>query len=342
MIAGRNCKSKLFFGVLTIMALVFSGVAAQDAESFYKDKIITLLVGFNPGGGYDAYARLLAPFLEQETGATVVVKNRPGGGSLVAMNQVYTAKPDGLTIMLIPGHSAAVAQVTNQEGARFDVTTFAWLARVAKEIDILFAGAKSPYRSLDDLVNSDRPIRFAGGRGSGHIYFFLCKALSLDCTFVSGYRGIKEMGLAVIRGEADVFAMPEGTARAFAQGDKLLPVAAFGRKRSTRFSEAPALLELDQLSADQVSWLKLEDDIRALGRALVTTPGTPEDRVTYLRRAVERVLADPEVHSAAARIGRPLNYLSGQEAQTLAWATLDLMNSEMREEIRAVLLGGTN
>jgi tripartite-type tricarboxylate transporter receptor subunit TctC len=342
MIAGRNNKSKLFFGVFALMALVFSGVAAQDAESYYKDKTITLLVGFNPGGGYDTYGRLLAPFLEQETGATVVVKNRPGGGGLVAMNQLYTAKSDGLTIMLIPGHSAAVAQVTDQEGARFDVTKFAWLARVATEIEILFVGAKSPYRSLDDLVNSDRPIRFAGGRGAGHMYFILCEALSLDCAFISGYRGIKDMILAVIRGEADVISITEGSASALAQGDKLYPVAAFGHKRSTLFSEAPALLELDELSADQVAWLKLEDDIRALGRALVTTPGTPEDRVTYLRRAVERVLADPEVHSAAAKIGRPLNYLSGQEAQTLARATLDLMNTEMREEIRAVLLGGTN
>ena len=85
MTARRIFVSKVLLGVFTVMMLAPTGAQAQDAASFYKGKVITLLVGFNPGGGYDTYARLLAPFLEQRTGATVVVKNVPGGGSLVAM-----------------------------------------------------------------------------------------------------------------------------------------------------------------------------------------------------------------------------------------------------------------
>jgi tripartite-type tricarboxylate transporter receptor subunit TctC len=342
MIARGQFVPKLIFGVLTVLALTSTGTLAQDAASFYKDKVLTLVVGFGPGGGYDAYARFLAPFLEARTGATVVVKNVPGGGSLVAMNQVYKAEPDGLTLMLIAGHSATVSQMTYQEGARFDVTKFSWLARVVKETEILFVGAKSPYRSVDDLLKSDRPIKFAGGRGAGHHYFILCRALDLDCKFISGYKGIKEMALAVIRGEADAFSMFDSSAKAFAQGDKIIPIAAFGRERSPLFNDSPALLELEGLSDDQKLWLEFEDKVRTIGRALVASPGVPADRVAFLRAAIEQVLSDPQVLAAAAEIKRPLNFLAGEEEAALAQEIIGLMNSDMREEIRNVLLNKTN
>jgi tripartite-type tricarboxylate transporter receptor subunit TctC len=300
--------------------------------------VLTLVVGFNPGGGYDTYARLLAPFLEERTGATVVVKNVPGGGSLVAMNQVYKAEPDGLTVMLIAGHSATVSQMIDQEGARFDVTKFSWLGRVVRETEVLFVSAKSPYRTLDDMVNSDRPIKFAGGRGAGHHFLILCKALDLDCKFISGYKGIKEMGLSVIRGETDAFSLFDSSAKAFAEGDKIIPVATFGRERSQLFSDAPALLERDGLSETQIAWLEFEDDVRTLGRALVTSPGVSDERVAFLREAVGQVLTDPKVLAAAAEIKRPLNFLAGDQAQTVARETMDIMNSDLREEIRSVLL----
>jgi tripartite-type tricarboxylate transporter receptor subunit TctC len=329
---------RLFLGAFAAMALASTGVLAQNAAGYYKDKVITLVVGFNPGGGYDTYARLLAPFLEERTGATVVVKNVPGGGSLVAMNQVYKAEPDGLTVMLIAGHSATVAQMIGQEGARFDVTKFAWLGRVVRETEVLFVSAKSPYRSLDDLVNSDRPVKFASGRGAGHHFLILCKALDLDCKFIGGYKGIKDMGLSVIRGETDAFSLFDSSAKALAQGDKILPVATFGRERSPLFGDVPALLERDGLSEAQIAWLEFEDDVRTLGRALVTSPGVPEERVAFLRDAAGQVLTDPKVLAAAAEIKRPLNFLAGDQAQTVARETMDLMNSDMREAIRSVLL----
>jgi tripartite-type tricarboxylate transporter receptor subunit TctC len=254
------------------------------------------------------------------------------------MNQVYKAEPDGLTVMLIAGHSATVSQMIDQEGARFDVTKFSWLGRVVRETEVLFVSAKSPYRTLDDMVNSDRPIKFAGGRGAGHHFLILCKALDLDCKFISGYKGIKEMGLSVIRGETDAFSLFDSSAKAFAEGDKIIPVATFGRERSQLFSDAPALLERDGLSETQIAWLEFEDDVRTLGRALVTSPGVSDERVAFLREAVGQVLTDPKVLAAAAEIKRPLNFLAGDQAQTVARETMDIMNSDLREEIRSVLL----
>src|SRR5258705_12448783 len=91
----RLCKH-LQAGCLLGVALagacgLAGGVAAQDPASFYKGKQISLIVGYGPGGGYDAYARLLSRHFGRYVPGrpTVVVQNMPGAGSLVATNYLY-------------------------------------------------------------------------------------------------------------------------------------------------------------------------------------------------------------------------------------------------------------
>ena len=71
------------YGVLS----PFAPAGAQGANMPLKGETVRIYVGFSPGGGYDAYARMLAPLFEKKTGATVVVENRPGGGGLTALDR---------------------------------------------------------------------------------------------------------------------------------------------------------------------------------------------------------------------------------------------------------------
>ena len=74
---------------------------AQDAEkAFYAGKTVRMIVGSGVGGGYDVFSRLIAPYLARTLGTTVIVENVPGAGGLVALNRLYVAPPDGLTISL--------------------------------------------------------------------------------------------------------------------------------------------------------------------------------------------------------------------------------------------------
>ena len=110
--------------VLFMLALAapVSPVAAQDSEqAFFSGKTVRFVVGYGPGGGYDAYARMLAPYLSKNLGATVIVENRPGAGGLVALNGVSVAPPDGLAMMIVNGTGAAYAQLTDLQGARYDL-----------------------------------------------------------------------------------------------------------------------------------------------------------------------------------------------------------------------------
>ena len=77
---------------VALAASAFAPAHAQGEADFYKGKTVRIIVGFSPGGGYDAYARMMAPYMAQRLGANVVVENQPGAGSITAMNNLYVAE----------------------------------------------------------------------------------------------------------------------------------------------------------------------------------------------------------------------------------------------------------
>src|ERR687884_40365 len=98
---------------LALAALLLPLAAA--AQPNFAGKTITIIVGYKPGGGYDATARLMARHLPQHIPGkpTVIVQNMPGGNSIIAANHVYAvAKGDGLTIgtfnrKIVSGYSSS-------------------------------------------------------------------------------------------------------------------------------------------------------------------------------------------------------------------------------------------
>ncbi len=327
----------LFTAILAATVLIALGnsAGAQSPDQYYEDKTVTFVVGFGPGGGYDTYTRLLAPYVGERLGATVVVKNQPGGRGMVALNQLVSGKPDGLTIMFAPGHFAAFAQLVGQEGARFDLAKLPWLARAVRANEIVFVSAKSPYRTIEDLANAKEPIKFSASQPA----IILCRALHLNCKQIRGYRGSKQFVLAAIRGEIDAFTLAGSSARKAAEGGQIIPVFALGHQRSQYFKDTPTIFERGNLTAEQKWWFGLEDDVRNLGRAFVTTPGVAADRVAYLRRVFSQVLNDPDVIAAADKIKRPLSYLSGEEVEKTVGKVLS-MDAERRRQVRDLLLSG--
>ena len=97
------------------------GVAAAADKPFYDGKTIVLVVATNPGGGYDFYGRAIANFMQDELpGSTFIVKNIPGAGNIIGINEVYRSKPNGLTFGIVnPGLIAA--QLVGQGGIKFDL-----------------------------------------------------------------------------------------------------------------------------------------------------------------------------------------------------------------------------
>ena len=117
-------------------------------DKFYQGKTIKFVVGYAAGGGYDAYARLLAPYLGKYTQAKVIIENMPGSVGGTAVNHLYTtAKPDGLTIAIVPGRMA-LAQLMKEEYVKFDFNKFNLIGRVGTERGVVLVSGKSPLAKM--------------------------------------------------------------------------------------------------------------------------------------------------------------------------------------------------
>lgn len=149
-----------------VLGLVLTVYAAKEGplspEKFYSGKTIKILVGYGAGGGFDAHARLVAPYLGKYTGATVIVENMTGGGGSVAVNNLYnSAKPDGLTIALASGR-LALSQLMKEDYVKFDFRKFKLIGRLGTERGVVLVSGKSAYAKMSpsDVINALKKEKF--------------------------------------------------------------------------------------------------------------------------------------------------------------------------------------
>src|SRR3954469_5699791 len=154
---------------------------AATAQANFAGKTVTIVVGYKPGGGYDATARMLARHLPNHLPGkpTLIVQNMPGGNSIIAANHMYNvAKPDGLTIGTF-NRNLPIAQLTGVQGVKYDMTKVAWTGSAGNETTILAIRNDLPYKSFDELRKAKENV-IIGSTGPGakkHEFSLLLKVL---------------------------------------------------------------------------------------------------------------------------------------------------------------------
>jgi tripartite-type tricarboxylate transporter receptor subunit TctC len=157
-----NRRNVMAMGFAAAMAFgIAPQAAAQDEAAFYKGKTVRIIVGFSAGGGYDAYARMLAPYLAKRLDATVIVENQPGAGSMTAMNNLNMAEPDGLRLMLANGTAAALSQIMGSPAVRFDLNTMTNFGTVSASPWVWLVHKDSPEKQPQDFIKSGRLLNWS-------------------------------------------------------------------------------------------------------------------------------------------------------------------------------------
>ncbi len=156
------------FRFLAMLVCVFYAAPiqarAQTAdEGFFRGKTVRLVVGYGPGGGYDIYARLIAPAIARALSATIVIVNQPGAGGLTALDRVYRAEPDGLTMMIVNGTPSALAQLVEQQGVRYDLAKMGHLGIVSAAPRVWTVGPNSPFKTPAEALKLGRPVIWSAG-----------------------------------------------------------------------------------------------------------------------------------------------------------------------------------
>jgi tripartite-type tricarboxylate transporter receptor subunit TctC len=315
--------------------------AAQNAEeAYFKGKSIKMIVGYGPGGGYDAYARMLAPYLGKAIGGTVVVENQPGAGGLTALDRIYAAPPDGLQIMIVNGTAASMAQLLGETAVRYDLAKIGYLGIVSASPWVWLVDPKSKIQTPADAMKPGVKLRWSAtgpidGLSDGAA--FTCEALHLSCQIIMGYAGTSEAAHAVGSGEMDALYVSDTSANNYVRSAEARAVASMGRVKSRFFPDKPTIFEAVKLSPDQQWWFDFRANVDNLGRIMVVPPNLPPARLAFLQSAVKKVLSDPKVIAEGEKTQRYIDYQDPETTKKMAVAVVGSLSDEQRKKVKAVV-----
>ena len=289
-----------------------AAIAASLPALSWGASPIRLLVGFPPGGGTDAIARLLADKLKDRLGAPVVVENRPGAGGQIAARALKAAPADGTTLFLTHDHTISILpQVVKNPGFAPD-EDFVPVAGIASFVNGFALAGGTPARSFTGYVEWLRKQH--GGKGAVGIPApastpeFLVQLLArrdpLDLV-AAPYRGSAPMmadmlGNQISAGVASVQDFMENH-----KAGKVRVVGVLGTKRQASMPDVPTFDEMG---------LKGFEDLPYYG--IYAPTGTPQKFITDFSNALAKVVAQPDVREHLTAMGLTVGFMTPQQLAT--------------------------
>ena len=305
--------------LLVSLAAIGNAAAAQADLDFYKGKTVTYIVATKTGGGYDTYARLIARYLQKHLpGSKVIVKNVPGAGHIIGANTVYQAAPDGLTIGTF-NTGLIYAQIIGQEGIQFDLNKFSWIGKANSETRVFVVGAKTPYKTFKDVLESKEPLKMpSSGVGSQdhNETVILATALSAKFKVVPGYAG-KEGEMAILRGEVPAMVGSYTGLMGMVAAKEGRVLMQYGSEHGIAGLENVPHVNSISVAPSGKSLIKLVNSIDMIGRLTAAPPGMPAGRLQGLRDTYKKALADPELVKDAKKYSLDLDPAYGEDVQKL-------------------------
>ena len=299
--------------VLLLGGIEQSPVAASSSSSkplitgkeFFRGKNVTLLVPSDPGTVFDLTARIISDKLKQILDARLVVVKNEGGGHMTAVNYFYNrVKPDGLTLMHFSLGGRGWSQLMNAPGIEFDVRQFIPVAQMhAPPAQVLQTGGSLHLKTISDLKSLKQFRVGTTGRYSDSqlLTTLLFENFSLsNAKFIVGYDSTGQVMLAIQKNEVEANAAISASG-ALAQ-KKAIDSGTYGlftvysERRLEAFPEVPTVFELGEWRADLKNWLNNTIGICELKSTWVLPPGTPPDRVAFLRQVFEDLWKDSQVN----------------------------------------------
>jgi tripartite-type tricarboxylate transporter receptor subunit TctC len=315
---------RFLFVLMIAASLCLQAEAAWAQENFYKGKTIRLIVGLAPGGGFDAYSRVIARHIGKYIpgNPTTVVDNMPGAASLLAANYVYrAAKPDGLTIGNFVG-GLAFQQILGLPGIEFDAPKFEFLGVPSTDNFMIGVAKSTGITSVEQWKASGTVIKIGGvapGGGTDDIPKVLKATLGLPLQLVSGYKGTGPVRLAFnageVQGACNSWESFKSTWRAEMDRGEIVLLVQANLKPHPEVPNVPWAVDLAKTEDAKKMILTSARVNGVLNRFYVLPPGTPKDRVRLLRKAFMDTLKDPEFLADTQRAKLDLDPIDGAEIE---------------------------
>src|SRR6202163_4229712 len=305
--------TSVWFALAALSLALFSN---GPASALYPDRIVRIVVLFAPGGGTDVIARTLAQEMAKDLGASVIIENKPGAGTIIGTQAVATSDPDGYTL-LMGTFANAVNPSLNPKLPYDPHKDFAPVALIARSFNIVVVNPNSPIKSIADLIAAAKaePDKLSYGTfGTGtsaHLAGELFKNMAMVTLTTVPYKGAAPAITDLIGGQIQVMFTTVASAASLVEAGQLRAIAVTSAERSPAFPKLPTVAEAGVPGYAAESWYGLFAPAR-----------TPADIVDRLNKsAAFAVQSDPfkrlGVNEGLVVITRPLEeldrYVRGEE-----------------------------
>jgi tripartite-type tricarboxylate transporter receptor subunit TctC len=248
--------------LFALAALLLAALSNGPASALYPDRIVKIVVPFAPGGGTDVIARTLAQEMARDLGATIVIENKPGAGTIIGTQAVATSEPDGYTL-LMGTFSHAVNLSLNARLPYDPHKDFAAVALVARSFNFVVVNPKSAIKSIADLIAAAKadPDKLSYGTyGTGtsaHLAGELFKNLAKVNLTTVPYKGAAPAITDLIGGQIQVMFTTVASASSLIAGGQLRALAVTSAERSPAFPDLPTVAEAGVPGYAAESWYGL-------------------------------------------------------------------------------------
>ena len=307
---------------IAFVVLAATGPWPSLAADVYPGKAIRLIVPFPPAGGTDLLSRGIAQAISADTKWTIVIENKPGAGGNVGLDAAAHAAPDGYTIAMGQTANLAVNPALYSSMTFDPLKDFAPIALISSQPLIIVVDAKSPYRSLQDLVEAAKKspgrINMASpGNGTiGHIGGELFqRRAGITMTHVP-YKGAGPAVTDLMGGSVDCYFGNSQAVSGLVASGRLRPLAVTASRRLASFPTVPTVAESGYAGFEAATW-----------SGLVAPAGTPQAIVDKLNAAANKALATPAMQKQLADEGSttlggtPKQFGEFMRAEHAKWGT---------------------
>ena len=292
---------------VVIMTVAAADAAAQSAAQF-PERSVRLLVGFGAGGGTDVASRLIAKFLTEAWGKSVIVENKPGADGDIATVEIARAKPDGYNL-LVTTTSIAITPV--QRKSSFDpYTSFEPITLISSSPSLIVVHPSMPVTGMKQLIALAKAKPGAityGSAGAGTVPY-LATEMFLQETGLRmvhvPYKGGGPAVIGILSGETQLLFNSMAPVRPHVVAGRLRPIGITSPKRHELYPNVPTLIETGLPGFDTAVWF-----------AAFAPANTPKDIVHKLNEDFVRAIRSPEVRNNLEGQG---NTVRGTSADELA------------------------
>jgi tripartite-type tricarboxylate transporter receptor subunit TctC len=279
----------LYRVALAALCLSFFARVPALAQTEYPNRPIRIVVGFTPGGGNDIIARIFGQKLSESLGQPVIIENKPGAGAILATEYVARSAPDGYTL-LVGASGAMVINPAVYEKLNYDtLRDFKPVSELGSFPLILIVNAKSPFKSLADLVAYAKANPDKANYSSSSAAFQLATELFKQKTGVPmqmiPYKGANDSVTAVISGEVTATIADAGPVTGQVNGGQARALAVAAPKRAESLPDVPTMKEAGA-DVEAVLW-----------SGIFVPAATPPEIVNKLEAEFIRIARLPDVVS---------------------------------------------